>query len=172
MWVFAYGSLIFRPGFDFLQQVPARVTGYARKFWQGSPDHRGTPSQPGRVVTLVQAPTVECQGVAFEVDDTLTEDVLAYLDDRESGGYERLKLQPILNDGQLIEAWTWIAPPSNRNFLGEATRELMVQQIMAARGQSGTNRDYVLKLAKNLATLGIEDEHVEALASWIREADT
>ena len=172
VWVFAYGSLIFRPGFEFLQQVPAQVSGYARRFWQGSPDHRGTPLNPGRVVTLVEVADQECEGVAFEVDDALTGDVLAYLDDRESGGYERLIVQPLLDSGGIVDAWTWIAPASNLNFLGDATPAMMVQQILGACGQSGANRDYVLKLANNLAKLGIEDEHVRALAGWIREADT
>lgn len=172
VWVFAYGSLIFRPGFEFQRQVPAQVPGYARRFWQGSPDHRGTAQNPGRVVTLVEAADQQCQGVAFEVDDALTEDVLAYLDDRESGGYERLVIRALLDDGRVVDAWTWIAPASNLNFLGDATPAMMVQQILGARGQSGANRDYVLKLAKNLEKLGIKDEHVQALAGWIREADT
>ena len=172
VWVFAYGSLIFRPGFDFLRQVPASVTGYARRFWQGSPDHRGTPENPGRVVTLVAGQALRCQGVAFLVDDACISDVLAYLDERESGGYERLKLQPVLDTGEVVEAWTWIAPKSNSNFLGDALREEMVQQILGARGQSGANRDYVLSLARELAGLGIDDEHVQNLARWIREADT
>ena len=172
VWVFAYGSLIFRPGFNFLQQVPACLDGYARRFWQGSPDHRGTPEQPGRVVTLVELPDFRCHGVAFEIDDSFRSDVLVYLDERESGGYERLKLRPQLVTGQRIEAWTWIASPANPNFLGDASPATMVQQMLTACGQSGANRDYVLKLAENLAALGIGDKHVEDLAGWIREADT
>ena len=172
MWVFAYGSLIFRPGFAFIRQAPATVSGYTRRFWQGSPDHRGTPTHPGRVVTLVKQPDSRCQGIVFEVDDAFTTEVLTYLDDRESGGYDRLKIQARLETGLTVDAWTWIAPRTNANFLGDAEPSAMVQQILGAKGQSGTNRDYVLKLAMNLAGLGIEDGHVQDLARWIREADT
>ncbi len=155
-----------------MRRAPATVSGYTRRFWQGSPDHRGTPTHPGRVVTLVKQLDCLCQGVVFEVDDTLTAEVLAYLDERESGGYDRLKIQARLETGLTVDAWTWIAPKTNANFLGNAEPSAMVEQILKAKGQSGANRDYVLKLAMNLAELGIEDGHVQDLARWIREADT
>ena len=155
-----------------MRQAPATVTGYTRRFWQGSPDHRGTPTNPGRVVTLVKQSDFQCHGVVFEVDDASAAEVLAYLDERESGGYERLKLRALLENGSAVDAWTWIAPKTNANFLGDAAPTAMVQQILGAKGQSGANRDYVLKLATNLAGLDIEDEHVQDLAGWIREADT
>ena len=172
MWVFAYGSLIFRPGFAFIKREPATVPGYARRFWQGSPDHRGTPALPGRVVTLVPEPMQKCQGIAFQVENTLRQEVLDYLDERESGGYERVRLQVHLDTGETVEAWTWIAFESNSNFLGDASADSMVRQIMSARGQSGLNRDYVLNLARELSGLNIEDDHIAQLAQWIREADT
>ena len=50
--IFAYGSLLFRPGFAYLERQRAELHGYARSFSQASPDHRGTPERPGRVVTL------------------------------------------------------------------------------------------------------------------------
>lgn len=172
MWVFAYGSLIFRPGFEFLCQTKSSVTGYARRFWQGSPDHRGTPEKPGRVVTLVEAKGIICEGVAFEVAPEHESAVLDYLDDRESGGYERLRLRITLESAQTVEAWTWIAPADNKNFLGESAQQLMVEQILGAHGQSGANRDYVTYLARELERIGIEDLHVQELARCVREASS
>jgi cation transport protein ChaC len=172
VWVFAYGSLIFRPGFEFLCQTRSSVTGYARRFWQGSPDHRGTPEKPGRVVTLVQAAGQLCEGVAFEVTPEHESAALDYLDDRESGGYERLRLSVTLESSQTVQAWTWIAPADNRNFLGESTQQLMVEQILEAHGQSGANRDYVTYLARELERIGIKDLHVQELARWVREASS
>src|SRR5690606_20352945 len=75
VWLFGYGSLIFRPDFPFLARRPARIRGWARRFWQGSHDHRGTLSHPGRVATLIQQPEAECVGMAF----LITPQVFAHL---------------------------------------------------------------------------------------------
>ena len=101
----------------------------------------------------------------------MRQEVLDYLDERESG-YERVQLQVHLDTGERVEAWTWIAFENNSNFLGDASADSMVKQIMSARGQSGLNRDYVLNLARELSGLNIEDDHIAQLAQWIREADT
>ena len=72
MWLFGYGSLIWRPDIKFLAREPARLQGWVRRFWQGSHDHRGLPHSPGRVVTLVESTHGHCDGVAYLVDATLS----------------------------------------------------------------------------------------------------
>jgi hypothetical protein len=80
VWIFAYGSLIFRPGFAFTERRRAFVRGFARRFWQASPDHRGVPDAPGRVVTLVPAETATCGGCAYTVPAAHAAEVLDALD--------------------------------------------------------------------------------------------
>ncbi len=170
--VFAYGSLIWRPGFAPRRRDPAVLHGWSRRFWQGSTDHRGTPDAPGRVVTLVRAVESACHGFVFELDphgvlDVL--DVLDALDQRESGGYERSVVTLTTPDGQAMgDAWAWIAHPGNPHWAGPAEPDALVDQIRSAVGPSGTNLDYVLELADALSQAEIADPQVELLARWLR----
>jgi cation transport regulator ChaC len=88
-WVFGYGSLIWRQDFPYIDARPGYIDGWARRFWQGSHDHRGVQSDPGRVVTLVDAPGERCYGRAFLIEP----DVFEHLDDREINGYERNRIE-------------------------------------------------------------------------------
>ena len=165
--MFGYGSLIWRPDFPFAERQRAYVRGYARRFWQGSIDHRGVPGAPGRVVTLVAEPDADCWGVVFRVEPADRDSVVALLDVRERGGYEQLLLDARLDDGRNVAALTYVAQPHNPNHLGPAPLREIAAQIRTARGPSGNNPQYVLQLHQALAELGITDDHVDALVSLI-----
>mgnify|MGYP002884451406 CR=1 FL=1 len=167
-WVFGYGSLIWRPGFPFLQRERAVLLGYERRFWQGSPDHRGTPTEPGRVVTLAPRPTARCEGVAFLVADEHRQEVLSALDVRESGGYVREIRTIQLAANMTADAVVYIAHVDNPSYLGPASIEVMAEHISSSRGPSGSNIDYVLNLKDILDKEGIHDEHLNALAGRLR----
>jgi len=166
LWIFGYGSLVWRPAFPFVEQATGHIRGYQRRFWQGSPDHRGTPERPGRVVTLTALPGERCSGVAFRVAASDHEEVLANLDVRESGGFERVELPFFFAAHPPREArvLVYVASPRNPNFLGPAPVQEMVAQIRTAVGESGSNADYVLRLAETLRSLAIDDPHVFELA--------
>jgi cation transport regulator ChaC len=165
LWVFGYGSLIFRPSFPFARAEAGFLRGYTRRFWQGSTDHRGVPGAPGRVVTLIAEPQAVCWGRAYEIRDGDREQVLAALDHRERGGYDRLNLAVHRPDGSVLvpEALLYIANQVNPNWLGPAPLEAIAAQIRASRGPSGANDEYVRSLAAALRELGADDEHVFAL---------
>jgi cation transport regulator ChaC len=165
VWVFGYGSLIWRPGFAFDERHPAFVDGYARRLHQGSPDHRGTPEHLGRVATLERAPGERCFGAAYRIAEGAASAVLPALDVREQGGYERLELTATLatTPPREVSAVTWIASRDNPYHLGPAPLVEMVSQIRTAVGPSGSNLEYVLELHRALGALGHEDPHVTAL---------
>lgn len=167
-WIFAYGSLIFRPSFEFASRTPARLDGWARRFWQGSTDHRGVPGAPGRVVTLVREAGSRCDGVAYGIAREHAEHALAHLDVREQGGYERHEVELALA-GCRVTALVYVAGPSNAEYLGDAELDAIAMQIAGARGPSGANADYVLALAESLRVLGAEDAHVFELEARVRE---
>jgi cation transport regulator ChaC len=169
LWVFGYGSLVWRPAFAFEARRPAVVRGFTRRFWQGSTDHRGVPEAPGRVVTLVAEPGARCWGVAYRVAAERAEAVMAALDHRESGGYERRRVA--LHDERTGEPWSeatvYFAGPGNPNYLGEAPLAEIAAQVRRSHGPSGANLEYVLRLAETLREHGAEDDHVFALEAHL-----
>ncbi|HSX59647.1 MAG TPA: gamma-glutamylcyclotransferase [Tahibacter sp.] len=156
IWLFGYGSLIYKVDFPFLERRRARLDGWTRRFWQGSHDHRGTPEAPGRVVTLVPASQSVCIGMAYRV----TPDVFAHLDHREKNGYVRETIELQFDDGTRADAVVYVAAPGNEAYLGPAAERDIAAHIANARGPSGENREYLLNLADALRELGSDDAHV------------
>lgn len=171
VWVFGYGSLIWRPGIAFRERRVARVRGWTRRFWQGSHDHRGLPHAPGRVVTLVPEPGASCEGVAYRVAADLAAATFEGLDHREKNGYQRHDLRLEFRRGGTDQGVAYVAPVNNPAFLGSAPVDEIVAQIRRSAGPSGTNIDYLYQLESALRRLRIEDAHVFELAGRLRESE-
>jgi cation transport protein ChaC len=165
VWLFGYGSLIFKADFPYIKRRPASIGDWTRRFWQGSHDHRGTEDAPGRVATLVAQPGAVCHGMAY----LITPEVFGHLDHREKNGYLRLATQIHFDDGSSEEGLVYIATEENAAFLGEASEQAIALQIAASHGPSGPNRDYLLELAAALRGMGKHDEHVFAIEQYLRE---
>ncbi|WP_144777458.1 gamma-glutamylcyclotransferase [Marinobacter maritimus] len=164
IWLFGYGSLIYKVDFPFLEQRPASIHGWARRFWQGSHDHRGTPEAPGRVVTLIEQPGAICKGMAFRVSPIVFE----YLDVREKNGYLRFTTTLTFNNGSHGEGLVYIATEDNEAFLGHAPEADIARQIASAVGPSGLNSEYLLRLAESLRALGDECSHTFSIEAFLK----
>jgi len=172
LWIFGYGSLVWRPAFEHRERRPAWIRGYSRRFWQGSTDHRGVPGAPGRVVTLIREAAARCGGMAYRLDPAQAGAVLGTLDHREKGGYLRAEVELHFEpEGSEPDArgLVYIATEGNPNYLGPAPLPEMAAQIRRSRGPSGPNPEYVLRLAESLRAIGDRDEHVFALAALLAE---
>ncbi len=168
-WVFGYGSLVWRPAFSYLQRLPGFISGWARRYWQGSTDHRGVPEAPGRVVTLIPAPRHQCWGVAYRVAPDAWERVIQTLDHRERGGFDRKDVAVGFRDPDqpAVRALVYVATERNPNYLGPAMDSEIAAQIRGARGPSGTNVEYALELAAALRSIEADDDHVFAIADLL-----
>ena len=155
LWLFGYGSLIYKTEFPFLERRSAFIRDWTRRFWQGSHDHRGTPEAPGRVVTLIPQPGAVCAGMAY----LITPQTLSQLDVREKNGYLRV-LTTLHMDDQRTEGLVYIATEENAAFLGPAPEPDIARHIAASTGPSGPNRDYLIHLAAALRELEADDPHV------------
>jgi cation transport protein ChaC len=156
IWLFGYGSLIYKADFPWIECRPASIRHWARRFWQGSHDHRGTPESPGRVVTLISEPDATCAGMAY----LITPKTLDQLDVREKNGYLRFVTEMTFVDGSTVEGLVYIATDENAAFLGAASERDIARHIARSTGPSGSNRDYVSCLAHALRQMHAVDPHV------------
>jgi glutathione-specific gamma-glutamylcyclotransferase len=158
VWVFGYGSLIWRPGFPYRERRPALLEGYHRAFVRYSHHHRGTPERPGLVVGLREGGS--CPGVVYGVAPADEAAMLAYLDEREGAGYLRRSV-PVRFSAPaapaVVPAWAYVPNPAHPTYFGEQDRERLVQLVATGRGQSGTALDYLRELVEQLRRLGAEE---------------
>jgi len=164
VWLFGYGSLIYKADFPYLERRPATIHGWSRRLWQGSHDHRGTPAHPGRVATLVPEHDAICMGVAYLVTPATFE----HLDHREKNGYLRFTMTLHFDGGRVAEGIVYIANPENAAWLGPADDAEIARHVAGAAGPSGRNSDYVRKLAEALRELGADDPHVFGVEARLR----
>jgi len=171
IWIFGYGSLIWRPNFDFLEKRPAVINGWVRRFWQGSTDHRGVPGQAGGVVTLDEEPNGDCWGVAYRISSANREKVLSSLDIREKGGYTLKNVKIYFSNS--IKDWVrgvvYIGKPNNPDYLGPETSIRIAKQVIRSNGPSGPNDEYVYRLADALRAMGVDDQHVFEVEKFVRD---
>jgi cation transport protein ChaC len=172
LWVFGYGSLMWRPGFDFLDRVPARLIGAHRALCIYSFLHRGTPERPGLVLGLDRGGM--CRGIAYRVaarDRTAT---IAYLREREQTNkvYRETVRAVWLNEDpqETVRALCYVADRRHPQYAGRLTLAEQEHFIRQGHGKSGPNREYVLETVKELEALGYRESELHQLADRVRGA--
>jgi len=154
LWVFGYGSLLWKPGFQHGKTLVGSVKGFARRMWQGNETHRGVPGKPGRVATLVEDLHDVTHGVALELKG---EEALDYLNNREMtlGGYSQVitLFHPVEVENQCtpppFPVLVFVASPNSGPYwLGPAEPSDIAEQVVNSSGPSGHNVEYLLKLAE------------------------
>jgi len=164
-WVFGYGSLMWRPGFDCLESGPALIHGFHRRLCVYSFVHRGTPERPGLVLGLDRGGS--CHGMAFRVAAEKWDETLAYLRAREqvtSVYLEAMRPIRLLDSGRKVEAVTYVVDRGHRQYAGKLIDCDLLKFIRQGQGQSGKCADYVWNTLAHLREMDIHDSHLEALA--------
>jgi glutathione-specific gamma-glutamylcyclotransferase len=173
-WVFGYGSLIWRPGFEYLERVPARVIGLHRSLCIYSFDHRGTPERPGLVLGLDFGGA--CRGIAYRVTARQRPATIGYLREREqtTAVYREL-VRGISLDGKSerrVNALCYAVDRGHPQYAGRLTHDRQLNIVRQGHGRSGNNRDYVLETAKALEALNIVDHDLQLLAERLKGSQT
>ncbi len=169
--VFAYGSLIWRPGFPFTHREPALLRGFHRRFCLWSRLYRGTPERPGLVLGLDRGGS--CHGVAFTVAPQDVPATRAYLRERENPRGENVyheRMLPVrLASGQVVRALCYVADRSHPAY-ARPCPDTAARVIAAGVGQAGTNRDYLLNTLAMLREFGLRDAALEGIAGRLESA--
>ena len=169
LWVFGYGSLMWRPGFDHVEAVQARLNGLHRSFCVYSYVHRGTPEQPGLVLGLDRGGS--CRGMAFRVHPDKHAETMDYLRAREQVTmvYEEHQRRVHLEDGsdRSVLAVTYVVDRNHVQYAGALPRDQVLEIVRRGKGQSGENPEYVLNTAEHLEELRIRDAGLNWLATHL-----
>ena len=167
LWVFGYGSLMWRPGFPFEAQAPGLLNGAHRALCVYSILHRGTREQPGLVLGLDRGGA--CRGVAFRVAQGAEEETVAYLREREQVTdvyLEAHRTVRLLNGtGRVVKALTYLADPNHAQYAGRLPLEEQLRIVRDCKGEAGTNIDYVLNTARHLEEEGVHDAVLGSIAA-------
>src|SRR6185437_11893169 len=152
LWVFGYGSLMWRPGFPFVEQVPARLIGEHRALCVYSFDHRGTPEKPGLVLGLDRGGA--CRGIAFRVTARRRDETIEYLRSREQTTHvyrEVTRSVWLENEArQRVSALAYVVDRGHVQYAGRLSLSEQLRLIRQGHGRSGNNRDYVLSTVKSI----------------------
>jgi cation transport protein ChaC len=167
LWVFGYGSLMWQPGFPYVEARRARLEGFHRAFCIYSLYYRGTQKMPGLVLGLQRGGT--CEGMAFRVAESEAADVRAYLHARELiyGVYREAMVPAELagpGPDQRVDVLTYIAEAGHPSFAGTLSLMRRAAIIRSARGKSGSNLAYFVATLRKLRELGIRQADLERLA--------
>jgi glutathione-specific gamma-glutamylcyclotransferase len=171
VWIFAYGSLMWRPGFAYAEAAPTRLHGYHRSLCIYSIVHRGTPEQPGLVLGLDRGGS--CRGWAFRVDPERQAEILDYLDSRElvTDVYRRKRL-PVTVGGRRVVAWGYVVRREHPQYAGQLAPDRLLDLVRRGAGRSGRCRDYLLSTVSHLEAMGIVDGPLHVLAKTLLAAGT
>jgi cation transport protein ChaC len=170
-WVFGYGSLMWRPDFDYKRMVPARMGGVHRAPCIYSWVHRGTEQSPGIVLGLAEGGS--CSGMAFEVAERSANDVVAYLRERELVTHVYREINrpaQITEDGMArsISCLTYVVNRYHEQYAGELPVDQLVTIISQAEGKSGKNDAYFLDTHRQLDAMGIDDPKISAITEGLK----
>jgi glutathione-specific gamma-glutamylcyclotransferase len=169
LWIFGYGSLMWKPGFAFEEAIPARLTGYRRCFCIYSTNHRGQPARPGLVLGLDRGGV--CDGVAYRVNRSNARATADYLRVREqvNGVYREAHVPITLHelDRREVIAQAYIVERAHPSYTGSLALHTQAHVIRGATGLSGANLDYLINTLTHLAALAIDEPELRRILTII-----
>jgi cation transport protein ChaC len=166
-WVFAYGSLMWNPAFEYAEMQPCKIEGWRRSFCFWMPMGRGTPELPGLMLALERGGC--CEGIAYRLAPHQVRSELAILWNREmlAGVYKPCWVPAKLRDGRTVTAVTFEVDQGHCQYCGDLPLERASHHLAFAEGRRGACRDYLANTAAHARALGIHDSYIEELVQRV-----
>ena len=166
-WIFAYGSLLWRPEFEFIEQRLATLQGHHRALCLWSRINRGTPENPGLVFGLEQGGS--CGGMVFRIPATQVSQIFKTLWAREmmTGAYHPSWIDCQTEHGT-VSALAFVINRQAQGYVPTLPMDDLIRIVMNAHGKYGSCFEYVEQTHLALQAVGIQDPHLEELMSRIR----
>ena len=167
VWIFGYGSLMWDPGFAFVEVRPALLRGYHRRFCVYSHSYRGTPERPGLVLGLDRGGA--CKGISYRVAATDAAQALHYLWEREmTNRTYHLKALPLATTEGVVTGRAFVVDRRHRNYAGYLSLEETARLILQGVGERGPCRQYLEKTVLELRKLGLVDGPMHRLEEMVK----
>ncbi len=170
LWVFGYGSLMWRPDFPYLERLPARLIGLHRALCVYSFVHRGTPEKPGLVLGLDRGGA--CRGIAYRVAAEDRDGTVAYLRAREqvTSVYIETARRVTLSASppRDVTALIFLVDRSHAQYAGRLDIDHQIHLVRQGHGRSGANLDYVLSTVAEIEAQGCRDSKLHAIAERLK----
>lgn len=172
-WVFAYGSLMWNPGFPFAERRAAMLDGYRRSFCLWSIHYRGTPQRPGLVLGLAEDPEARTRGVAYRVAPDAAPEARRVIAERElvsAAYFETVAPATLLCETTAVatgesRALAYVVDPSHTQYAGRLSLEEQTAVIDESVGPSGRNCEYLFNTVAHLRAAGLSNDEIGELAA-------
>jgi cation transport protein ChaC len=173
LWLFGYGSLIWKPEIDYVEDRVALARGWHRSFCMNMTRWRGTKESPGLMMALDSGG--QCKGVAFRLADDNRREQLGRLFRREvtlKPTSYRPRMLKLASDGGPLRALAFVINRNGRTYSGPLDEAKVVDRLATSCGHWGSGADYLYNTVKNLEERGIHDRHLWRLQRLVAERIT
>lgn len=171
LWIFGYGSLMWRPGFDYVERQHALLRGAHRSLCVYSHVHRGTEQKPGLVLGLDSGGS--CRGFAFRVDPASANATIDYLRGREQVTMvyrEALRPVELLDKPKRkVQAVCFLVDRMHRQYAGRLPVSKQAELVARGRGVSGDNMEYVVNTLTHLDEMGLREHTLQQVLNQLGE---
>ena len=168
LWIFAFGSLMWNPCFDYDRCEDALFEGWERKFHIWATVSRGTMERPGLGLCLEKGDGA-CRGLAYRLlpENEDAEWPVIWNREMNTGVYNAIWADLTLQSGEVVKALTFVVDPTHIQYAGRMPIPVMSEVIAGAAGEYGRCRDYLASTVEGMAKLGVVDEYLNSLLTAV-----